>query len=210
MVLLPKSFYARHALEVAPALLGQELRHGEVRLRITEVEAYTEDDTACHAYKGRTARTEVLFGPPGRAYVYLCYGIHQMLNLVTDEGQAAAVLVRACEPVAGLDLIRERRGGKEGPVLLTGPGKVGQALGVDTSFSGHMLYRRGGVELHRGETPAAILHGPRVGIDYADAADRDAPWRFAIAETPWVSHRKGLQAASSSTSRSTRRRQRSS
>lgn len=209
-MLLPKSFYARSALEVAPALLGQELRHGEVRLRITEVEAYTEDDSACHAHKGRTARTEVLFGPPGRAYVYLCYGIHQMLNIVTDPSQAAAVLVRACEPVAGLPLIRERRGGKEGPVLLTGPGKVGQALGVDTSFSGHVLYRRGGVELHAGEPPAAILTGPRVGIDYAAPADRDAPWRFAAAETPWVSHRKTLQAASSPTRRSTKRRHRSS
>lgn len=204
-MLLPKSFYARSALEVAPELLGMEIRHGAVRLRITEVEAYTEDDSACHAYKGRTARTEVLFGPPGRAYVYLCYGIHQMLNIVTDPAQAAAVLVRACEPVAGLDVVRERRGGKEGPVLLTGPGKVGQALAVDTSFSGHTLYRRGGVELHRGEPPAAILTGPRVGIDYAEPVDRDAPWRFAVAESPWVSHRKGLQAASSSTSRSTKR-----
>lgn len=192
-MLLPRSFYDRSALEVAPDLLGKELRHGPVRLRITEVEAYTEDDTACHAYKGRTDRTEVLFGPPGRAYVYLCYGIHQMLNIVTDSTQAAAVLVRACEPVAGLEVVRERRGGKTGPVLLTGPGKVGQALGVDTSFSGHVLYRRGGVELHDGAAPAAMLTGPRVGIDYAEPVDRDAPWRFASAGTRWVSRPKSLR-----------------
>lgn len=209
-MLLPRSFYARSALTVAPELLGKELRHGPVRLRITEVEAYTEQDSACHAYKGRTARTEVLFGPPGRAYVYLCYGLHQMLNVVTDERQAAAVLVRACEPVAGLSLVRERRGGKEGPVLLTGPGKVGQALAVDTSYSGHVLYRRGGLELHDGEPPAAVLTGPRVGIDYADPVDRDAPWRFAAAGTRWVSRPGTLQAASSSTRRRTKRRQRSS
>ena len=207
---LPHSFYARSALEVAPELLGKELRHGPVRLRITEVEAYTEDDTACHAYKGRTARTEVLFGPPGRAYVYLCYGIHQMLNIVTDPARAAAVLIRACEPLGGLPTIRERRGGMEGPVLLTGPGKVGQALGVDTSFSGHVLHRPGGLELHEGEPPAAMLTGPRVGIDYADPVDRDAPWRFAAAGTRWVSRPKGLQATSSSTKRRTKRRQRSS
>lgn len=190
---LRQSFFARDTLTVARDLLGKELRHGGVRLRITETEAYTQEDSACHAHRGRTKRSEVMFGPPGRAYVYLCYGIHQMLNIVTEaEGTAAAVLIRSCEPLAGLDLVRERRGGKSGPVLLTGPGKVGAALALDTDWTGHPLYGGGGLEAHDGPEPSRTLAGPRVGIDYADPVDRDAPWRFAIADTPWVSQRRSL------------------
>lgn len=187
-------FFRRDVVEVAEALLGQEVRHGDVRLRITETEAYREDDSACHAFLKRTARSAVLFGPPGRAYVYLCYGLHQMVNVVTGpSGHAAAVLIRAAEPIGGLDLIRARRGGKHGPVLLTGPGKVGAALGVDRSFTEQRMYASGGLELHAGETPARVLRGPRIGIDYAKPPDREALWRFAIADTPWVSHRGGLR-----------------
>ncbi|MEM9070713.1 MAG: DNA-3-methyladenine glycosylase [Myxococcota bacterium] len=186
---LPQRFYRRDVVEVARDLIGKEIRRGPVRVRITEVEAYREDDSACHAFRGRTRRTEVLFGPPGRAYVYLCYGLHQMLNIVTNPtGIAAAVLIRACEPVAGLPLIRRRRGGKEGPVLLTGPGKVGAALALDTSWSGHRLYAAGEVEVHQGAAPDRIRVGPRVGIDYAAEADRNLPWRFAAADSRWVSH----------------------
>jgi len=188
-VLLPRSFYARDALEVAPELLGALIRRGGVTLRITEVEAYRwPDDTACHARHGRTARNAALWGPPGTAYVYLCYGMHMMLNLVTGaEGEAQAVLIRACEPVKGLATIRRRRGGASGPVLLTGPGKVGAALALDLSFSGRTLYERGPLEVHRGEAPARILRGPRVGIDYARPEHREAHWRFAAADTAWVS-----------------------
>ena len=191
---LPKKFFARDVLQVAPALLGQHVRHGEVVLRITEVEAYRwPGDTACHARAGKTDRTAALFGPPGRAYVYLCYGLHQMLNLVTGEdGQAQAVLVRAAQPVAGLATIRRRRGGKEGPVLLTGPGKVGQALGIDTSFTGEAVHRAGGLVLESGAPPEAIAVGTRIGIDFAEPAHRALPWRFAIAGSPWVTHRRGL------------------
>lgn len=185
-------------MSVAHGLLGQELRLGHVRLRVTETEAYLADDTACHAHGGRTPRTAVMFGPPGRAYVYLCYGLHQMLNVVCgSEGEATAVLVRAAEPLAGLDLIRERRGGRDGPVLLTGPGRVGAALGIDTSFSHHVLYRPGGLEVHAGKAPAAVLRGPRVGIDYASPADRDAHRRFAVAGTRWISAPKGTLRAES-------------
>ena len=184
---LPQRFYRRDALVVAPELLGKELRRGGVRLRITEVEAYCAEDSACHAHRGRTARNAVMFGPPGVAYVYLCYGLHQMLNVVTNKrGVPSAVLIRACEPVAGLEAVRARRGGKEGPVLLTGPGKVGAALALDTSWSGHRLYRRGELELHDGPAPSAIRLGPRVGIDYALPDHRDALWRFAAADTEWV------------------------
>ena len=187
--MIDRAFLARDVLEVAPELLGKRLVRDEVVLAITEVEAYFwPGDTGCHARVGRTARNAAIFGPPGTAYVYLCYGIHSLLNLVTGEdGQAQAVLVRACEPVAGLSAVRERRGGKSGPVLLTGPGKVGAALGLDVSWSGHDLLTAGGLELHDGPAPEAVRVGPRVGIDYAEPEHRDAPWRWASAGTRWVS-----------------------
>ena len=187
---LPLSFFARDVLEVAPDLIGRHLRHGPVVLRITEVEAYRwPGDTACHARSGLTVRNAPLWGPPGRAYVYLCYGLHHMLNVVTGEdGSAQAVLVRAAEPVAGLEEIRCRRGGKSGPVLLTGPGKVGQALALDTSWSTHPLTRPGGLTVHEGTPPARMAVGPRVGIDYAEPEHRALPWRFADADSSWVTH----------------------
>ncbi|MEZ4385767.1 MAG: DNA-3-methyladenine glycosylase [Nannocystaceae bacterium] len=182
---LSPSFFARDALEVARDLLGHELRRGAVRLRIVEVEAYRwPGDSANHARAGRTARNAAMFGPAGRAYVYLCYGIHNLLNLVCGpEGEAAAVLIRACEPLAGLETIEARRGVRAGRGFLAGPGKVGQALAVDPALSGHDLCAPGGLSVHRGlaPPPSAVLAGPRIGIDYAEAADRAAPWRLAIA-----------------------------
>lgn len=164
-------------------------------LRITETEAYKwPPDTACHAKAGRTPRTEPLFGPPGHAYVYLCYGIHNLLNLVTGEdGQAQAVLIRACEPVGGLEVVSRRRGGRQGPSLLDGPGKVGQALALDTSWSNHDVTTASGLELRSGTRPAGLLAGPRIGIDYALPEHRDLPWRFAEADSRWVGHRKSLR-----------------
>ena len=192
---LPQSFFARDALIVARELLGKELRHGAVRLRITEVEAYrSPDDTANHCRAGRTARNAPMWGPPGHAYVYLCYGLHQMLNLVTGRtGEGEAVLIRACEPLAGLATIQKRRGQKNGPVLLTGPGKVGAALALDQSFNHHPLYRRGGLTVREGPPPASVLSGPRVGIDYASEADRQALYRLACGDTRWVSARSSLR-----------------
>jgi len=187
--LLPQSFYARDALLVARDLLGKVLRRDGVVLRITEVEAYRfPNDTANHCRAGRTERNAAMWGPPGRAYVYLCYGLHNMLNLVTDaEGAGAAVLIRACEPVAGLPMIQSRRKmASDRPVLLTGPGKVGQALALDPTWSHHPLYESGGLGVHDAPPVTAILAGPRVGIDYARPADREAPWRLATAGTPWV------------------------
>jgi DNA-3-methyladenine glycosylase len=192
---LPLSFFARDVLEVAPALVGRHLRRGSVILRITEVEAYRwPGDTACHARSGRTARNAPLWGPPGRAYVYLCYGLHHMLNVVTgDDGSAQAVLVRACEPVAGLPVIRRRRSGKSGPELLTGPGKVGQALGLDTAWSNHPLTRPGGLEVLEGSPAETLAIGPRVGIDYALPKHRALPWRFAEAQSSWVTRPRELR-----------------
>lgn len=195
--LLPRQFYARDALEVARDLLGREIWHGAVGLRITEVEAYRyPDDSANHCRAGLTARNAPMWGPPGHAYVYLCYGIHHMLNLVTNrDGEGAAVLIRSCEPIAGHATIARRRGGKQGPVLLTGPGKVGQALGLDASFSGHPVYRSGGLELREGARAEKIAVGSRIGIGYAEPEHRGAQWRLAIAGSPWVSHANQLRRA---------------
>lgn len=187
--LLTRDFFGRDPVTVARDLVGRYLRKDEVVLKITEVEAYCgPGDSACHTAKGRTARNAPMWGPPGRAYVYLCYGLHQMLNLVVGpEGTGAAVLVRACEPVRGLETVRARRGGRDGPALLTGPGKVAAALAVDTSWSHHDLCTPGGLEALAGEPADRVRVGTRVGIDYAAPPDREAPWRFAACDTRWVS-----------------------
>ncbi|HKU38690.1 MAG TPA: DNA-3-methyladenine glycosylase [Polyangiales bacterium] len=195
---LPQSFYARDALVVAEALLGKLLRHDDVVLRITEVEAYCHpDDSASHCRMGRTPRNEPMWGPGGHAYVYLCYGMHNMLNVVTNaEGEGAAVLIRSCEPVAGLDVIAARRGMPIGPAVLTGPGKVAAALALDTSFSGRALFRRSGLRVLDADPPSGMLVGPRVGIAYASAEHQAALWRFASAGTPYVTQARALRVSS--------------
>ncbi len=145
------------------------------------------------AHRGRTARNAVMFGPAGMAYVYLCYGIHHLLNVVSDgEEQGAAVLVRACELIDGHDVVSARRSGRTGPSALDGPGKVGAALALDTHWCGHPLFEPGGLELWRAPHPARIATGPRIGIDYAEPEHRQAPWRFADADSAWVGHRRSL------------------
>jgi DNA-3-methyladenine glycosylase len=192
---LPQSFYRRDTVMVARELVGMHLRRGRVVLRITEVEAYLgPDDTACHTAAGRTALNAAMWGPGGHAYVYLCYGIHHLLNIVTGDGDGTAVLIRACEVAGGLPTVLRRRGAQPGPTLLAGPGKVGQALALDTGWSHHPLFEPGGLELLDGNRPAAILAGPRVGIDYAAEADRTAPLRFADAASRAVTRRADLRA----------------
>ncbi|PPS06584.1 hypothetical protein GOBAR_AA14061 [Gossypium barbadense] len=187
--ILPPEFFQIDALDLAPRFLGKFLRRDDVVLQITEVEAYRPNDSACHGRFGVTARTAPVFGPGGHAYVYLCYGLHTMLNVVADkEGAGAAVLIHACAPVCGLETIQERRGQQtEKPILLTGPGKVGQALGITTEWSNHPLYTPGGLELLDGPEPDKILIGPRVGIEYALPEHVNALWRFAIAGSAWIS-----------------------
>jgi len=179
----------RPALECAPWLLGKLICRGDVVLRITEIEAYCGPaDTAAHTSKGRTPRNEPMWGEPGHAYIYLCYGIHNLVNVVcADVGEGEACLVRSCEVLEGLETVTVRRGGRRGPVLLTGPGKVGQALGLTTALSGHDLLTAGELELRDALPVRDILAGPRVGVDYASAEHREAPWRFAVAGTRWVS-----------------------
>ena len=166
----------------ARSLLGQLVVGGAVALRITEVEAYGgPEDSASHARHGRTARNTPMWGPPERAYLYLCYGMHWMLNVVTGpDGEASAVLIRGAEVVAGLDTVLARRSAtKAAPLLCAGPGKVAQALGLDRTFDGHDLLSPGGLELRRGTPPACILAGPRLGIGFATPEDQARPWRFA-------------------------------
>lgn len=177
---LPRAFYARDALVVAPELLGKLLVRGDLRLRITEVEAYPPGDTASHCRAGRTKRTAPMWGPPGHAYVYLCYGIHSLLNVVTNEdGVGAAVLIRSCETLDG--------------DAIAGPGKVGKRLALDTSWSGHALFAAGGLTIVDAPSPRSLRVGRRVGIDHAEPRDRDAHWRFAAGDTKAVSHVPGLK-----------------
>ena len=191
---LPQEWYFRDVVTVARDLLGRHLRRGRIVLRITEVEAYCgPSDSASHTSKGRTPRNEPMWGDGGHTYVYLCYGIHNMLNVVTGQGDGTAVLIRSAEPVVGLETIRQRRGGKQGPVLLTGPGKLGQALDLSTEWSGHALFQSGGLQLLEGEPVMRVASGPRVGIDYARAKDIRARLRFADADSEWVTHRRRLR-----------------
>lgn len=192
--LLPKTFYQRPVEIVAPELLGRHLCHGPVVLRISEVEAYGgPDDSASHCRHGRTARNAPMWEAGGCAYVYVCYGLHAMLNIVTGPaGQGSAVLIRACEPVEGLDIIRQRRGLLEGPALLTGPGRVAQALALDRSFNGHLLHEPGGLELRAGDPMKGRLCGPRIGVSYAEPRHQEARLRFALENSLWVAGRRRL------------------
>ncbi|CAH1418345.1 unnamed protein product [Lactuca virosa] len=202
--ILGLEFYQIDALDLAPRLLGKYLRRDDVVLQITEVEAYRSNDSACHGRVGITPRTAPIFGAGGHAYVYLCYGLHTMLNVVADkEGIGSAVLIRSCAPVTGLETIKQRRGlDTEKPILLTGPGKVGQALGISKEWSSHALFAPGGLELLDGPEMKVeeMVVGPRVGIDYALPEDVEALWRFAVAGSPWISAPKNtLRPPSSST-----------
>jgi DNA-3-methyladenine glycosylase len=193
--LIPRSFYQRSVVDVAKDLLGMHLRRDEVLLRITEVEAYDgPEDTASHCRFGRTPRNAPMWQAGGIVYIYFCYGVHHMLNIVTGpEDQGSAVLIRSCEPLEGLELIQRRRDGKsKGPDLLSGPGKVAQALDLDMSFNSHPLYESGGLELREGTPPESTLRGPRVGVPYAHPDHQSAPLRFAAGDSHWVSHRKTL------------------
>lgn len=198
---LPPSFYAGDALTVARALIGKLIRHGPVIVRITETEAYRgPTDSAAHARFGITTRTRTLFGPSGHAYIYLCYGIHWMLNVVTT-GDGSAVRIRAGEPVLGLGLIQRRRGASRGAGMLAGPGKLAQGLGVKATHDGLPLYGLGAITVHDAPPPGALLVGPRVGIDYAEPRHVRAPWRFALAGSEAVSRPQTLRLEGARTAR---------
>jgi DNA-3-methyladenine glycosylase len=176
-------FYARSVHDVARDLIGCVLRHGETAGRVVETESYHMDEPACHAFVGLTPRTETLFGPPGRAYVYFSYGIHSLFNAVCeDEGVGAAVLVRALEPVDGIDLMRARRGVERRQELCSGPGKLTQALAIGLAHNGSSLVD-GPIEVLPRSAEPEIVVGERVGITKA----AELPWRFCDARSEHVS-----------------------
>lgn len=182
------------AVEVAPKLLGGLLRAGEVVLRITEVEAYAgSDDLAAHAAIGPRPRTAALFAGPGVLYCYLSHGLHICGNIVCGRlGHGSAVLLRAGEVVAGLELARQRRPGVADAALARGPGNLGRAMGWTLADSGTRLGEDGPL-LEAGEPPAAITSGPRVGVSVA----HQRPWRFWIPDDPTVSaYRRSPRAVS--------------
>lgn len=186
--ILPIAFYARDTLTVARELLGcllcRRTPEGH-RLwgRIVETEAYIgESDPACHGAAGRTPRTRVLYGPPGRSYVYFTYGMHCLFNAVTErEGYPAAVLVRALHPLGGLEEMRRRRGGHR--ILTAGPARLCRALGIDLRDNDCSLLDPD-LHIHRGRVAgAAVVRGPRVGI----RKGTDRLWRFWVRDDPHVS-----------------------
>jgi DNA-3-methyladenine glycosylase len=180
---LGKDFFARSVHEVAPDLVGVRLLVDGVGGPIVEVEAYDHEDPAAHGYGGRTERNASMFGPPGHAYVYRSYGIHWCLNFVCEqEGSASAVLIRALEPVQGLDVMRERRGLEDPRLLCAGPGRLCQALGISRHQDGLPLDVPPFELLARNEeVPIAV--GPRVGITKA----AEQPWRYGLAGSRFLS-----------------------
>jgi DNA-3-methyladenine glycosylase len=181
---LERGFFDRSVHLVARELVGCRLFFDGVGGIIVETESYERDDPACHAYVGLTDRTEVLFGPPGRAYVYLSYGIHSLLNFVAEpEGDAAAVLIRALEPSAGLETMRARRGNRPDGELCSGPGKLTEALGIGLERNGADLGSDPFLLLAPDGPAPEVVTGPRIGI--TKAVDR--PWRFSAAGSRFVS-----------------------
>lgn len=176
--------FAGPVVEVARALVGWTVSHGGASGWIVEAEAYHDSEPACHAFPGRTPRTETLFGPPGLAYVYRSYGIHALLNAVSEpEGVGAAVLIRALEPAEGIDAMRRRRGEHlRDRDLCSGPGKLTQALGIGLELNGTDL-RTGPILLSPPQEPVPVVAGPRIGITRAE----DLPWRFCATGSEWVS-----------------------
>ena len=199
---LAGGFYARPVLEVAHALIGCVVSHGDTAGVIVETEAYHESEPACHAFVGLTRRTRPLFGPPGRAYVYRSYGIHSLLNAVCEPaGVGAAVLIRALEPLHGLETMSARRATDDPSQLCSGPGKLTQALGIVLEHDDTDL-ASGPVRISAAEagwTSAPRVSGPRIGITKAV----DLPWRVCAlgsrsVSRPWPPEvRESLGAAGS-------------
>jgi DNA-3-methyladenine glycosylase len=183
---LDQAFFDRPVLEVARDLVGCTVTHADTAGVIVETEAYHDSEPACHAYVGLTPRTATLFGPPGIAYVYRSYGIHALLNAVSEpEGVGAAVLIRALAPLQGIDRMRARRGLRRVEDLCSGPGKLTQALGIGLERNGTSL-RDGPIRFGpapEGAARVSVAVGRRVGITRAV----ELPWRFCALGTRCVS-----------------------
>jgi len=178
-----RSFFVRSVHKVAPDLIGATLLIDGAGGRIVEVEAYHHTDPAAHSFSGQTARNAVMFGPPGKAYVYRSYGIHWCLNFVCEaEGSASAVLIRAIEPLEGLAKMRRRRGLSDERLLCSGPGRLGEALGITHALNGLTLDRPP-FELIARKTKPEIVTGVRIGITKA----AELPWRYGLAGSHFLS-----------------------
>lgn len=185
---LGREFFERPPRAVAAELIGCTLLHRGVGGVIVETEAYERDDPACHAFGGPTARNAPLFGPPGMAYVYLCYGVHSMFNLVAEpEGTAAAVLIRALEPTRGIDAMRRRRGVADARSLCSGPGKICQALEIELGQTGADALAEPFELLAAEPGGREVLAGPRVGLTKAV----DYPWRYCLEGSGFLSRPAG-------------------
>lgn len=182
---LPRSFFARNVEAVARDLLGTTLLVNGAGGIVVETEAYDRDDPAAHSFAGRTVRNAVMFGPPGYAYVYRSYGLHCCLNVVCEPG--AAVLIRALEPVAGIELMRARRRTENARLLCAGPGRVCEALGIDGTFNGFAIDEEPFLMIGRDKDPA-IVACARIGISKAV----EVPWRFCIQPSSFLSRPAGV------------------
>jgi DNA-3-methyladenine glycosylase len=180
---LSRRFFDRSVHDVAPDLIGTTLLFNSVGGMIVEVEAYHQTDPAAHSYRGPTERNAVMFGPPGRCYVYRSYGIHWCLNFICErEGSASGVLIRALEPTTGLDTMRTRRGVADLRRLCSGPGNVCQALGITRAHNGFALDRPPFRLLPRASDPDLVT-GPRIGISKAV----EQPWRYGLRGSRFLS-----------------------
>ncbi|MHB8155950.1 MAG: DNA-3-methyladenine glycosylase [Desulfocucumaceae bacterium] len=188
---LPGDFYRRDTALVARELLGKVLVHnspqGLTAGIILETEAYTSDDPSCHAFRGVTPRNRAMFGPPGCAYIYFTYGMHYCFNVVTaPEGVGEAVLLRSLEPLAGLAVMKERRGREKLTELCSGPGKLVQAMGIEPGMYGHDLTREPLLILRAGPVPGEdVVVTARVGIKLS----ADLPLRFYIKGNRYISRK---------------------
>jgi len=187
---LPREFYLRDTIEAARSILGRVIVHrtpgGIIAGRIVEAEAYTSNDPSCHACKGMTKRNARMFGPPGHAYIYFTYGMYFCLNAVTaPEGVGEAVLIRAAEPLEGIELMEKNRGTDVLTNLASGPGKLCMAFGLDKRENGLDLTGSNLTIVDDGFTPGDIVTATRIGIRLAT----DRPWRFYLAGNPHVSRK---------------------
>lgn len=180
----PQTFFAKDAVTLAQDLIGCTLIVGEISGIIVETEAYNQDDAASHSYKGETARTKVMFGPAGYAYIYFTYGMHYCFNVVCGpEGRGEAVLIRALEPKTGLDTMRQRRNQQHLRQLCSGPAKLVQALGITKADYGRQLFDTDDFYIAPRTDEPTIESGPRIGI----SRETHKAWRFWLSASEFVS-----------------------
>ena len=192
---MSREFFARHPAAVAPDLLGKLVGLADGRLaRLVEVESYAQDDPAAHTFRGKTARNQSMFGPAGHLYVYLSYGVHWCANVVCgDEGYGAGVLLRAAEPMEGVELMRAARGKDAVRQLCSGPGRLAQAFGINRSYDGTDVTGSGLLTIFDdGYRPLDVVACPRIGL----TKNAEAPLRFLVADSVHLSKRAPPTTAS--------------